>query len=544
MSLASGARRPWGPLSLPTRQLSLRTRLTLAFAAITLLCLALAGTAVVFILQDYQASRETRRVADLAQPLSFQVRSIEQQGASRAEIVDFLERQAGELDLRIVIADNRGLVLADTDDSLVGQRLQLQPPNRTGLPRPMRAATFSNPSGETTFMVSPPVSPAPATASGEPAATPGPTLTERFNARPSAYLVGLSVPPQSAGAAWLELLPRLTAAGLVALLASVFVAWLLASSISRPLARVTGAAEAMARGELAQTIPVRGRDEVARLSSAFNTMAREVAMSQRMLKDFLANVSHDLRTPLTSIQGFSQALTDGTLVDRADIAEAGAIIHGEAGRMSRLVDDVLLLSKMESGQTSVERAPLELSQLVADRVRAFQRAAAEARVELTGSAANAPIVLGDGPRLEQVVDNLLGNALRHTPSGGSVAVLLSSGPDKPRADQPGALLVVRNSGSYIPEAELERVFERFYQLDKSRAAGSSGLGLAIVRQIVLAHGGRCWATSEPDSGSCFHVWLPATPQIDQDGQAQVVSTQRPGSAIPAVIPVGRPRSSA
>jgi signal transduction histidine kinase len=518
--------------------------LTLAFAAIILLCLALAGTAVVFILQDYQASRETVRVADLAQPLSFQVRTIEQQGASRDEIVDFLDRQADELDLRIVVADNRGLVLADTDNSLVGQRLQLQPANRNGLLRRMRAATISSPAGETTFMVSPLVNPTPAAAPGEPAATPGPTLTERFNARPGPYLVGLSVPPQNAGAAWLELLPRLAVAGLVALLASVFVAWLLADSISRPLARMTGAAEAMARGELAQAIPVRGRDEVARLGSAFNTMAREVATSQRMLKDFLANVSHDLRTPLTSIQGFSQALTDGTLVDRAAIAEAGAIIHGEAERMSRLVDDVLLLSRMESGQASVERAPLDLWQLVSERVRAFERAAAEARVALTGSAADAPVVLGDGARLEQVVDNLLGNALRHTPPGGSVAVLLVSEPGGPRANQPGALLAVRNSGSYIPPAELERVFERFYQLDKSRAAGSSGLGLAIVRQIVLAHGGSCWATSEPGNGTSFHVWLPTAPQIDQDGQAQVVSHRRPGSRVPAVIPVGRPGSSA
>ena len=512
---------------------SLRAKLTLAFAAIILVTLLLAGSAFVFILHDYQIRRETNRVAELTQPLSNQVRALEQLGATTQEIVDYLERQADELDLRVVLADVRGTVFADSEDTLVGQQLQIQGPARFGLQRRVRQATARGPDGEIVFMVSP---------------TIGGALGERFLGRQSAYLVGLSVPRHSLAAAWLELLPRLSLAALAALLLSIGLAWPLAASIARPLAGMTRAAEGIAQGRLEQQIPVTGRDEVGRLAQAFNKMAREVSASQRTLRDFLANVSHDLRTPLTSIQGFSQALTDGTLAERAEAAEAGRVINHEATRMSCLVDDLLYLSKIESGQAVPERRETDLAPLFAARLEAAARRAAEAGVELRWLPSPARPVLADPGQLERVLDNLLENAFHHTPPGGVVTVRLGDGAStdvsrdrSPRHPTPDVVMSVHNTGSTIPPEDLPRVFERFYQVDRARAAGSSGLGLAISREIVQAHGGQCWASSSPEAGTEFFVELPGlgSPSVAPEADRAGIH----GPAREVVIPVGSATSS-
>jgi signal transduction histidine kinase len=511
---------------------SLRARLTLAFAFIILVTLFLAGSAFVLILREYQIRREVNRVAELTAPLSNQVRSLEQLGATTQEIVAYLERQAEDLDLRVVLADGRGLVFADSEDTLLGRQLTIQGPARFGLQRRVRQATVLGPEGEISFMVSPAINPAnpqaPSTSTPPP---PGASVGERFLGRASAYIVGLSIPRQhSLATAWLELLPNLSLAALGALLLSIAIAWPLAASIARPLAVMTHAAEGIAQGKLDQQIPVRGRDEVSRLAQAFNRMAREVAVSQRTLRDFLANVSHDLRTPLTSIQGFSQALADGTLVDRAEAVEAARIVNHEAARMSQLVDDLLYLSKMETGQAPLQLRDLELAPLVAARIEAAAWRAAEAGVELVWLPEPVPPVEADPLPLERVVDNLLDNALRHSPRGRTVTVRLTTDNGRkttdegrrtkdegPRGGQEASFVLrpsssvtlsVHNTGSTIPPEDLPRVFERFYQVDKARAAGSSGLGLAISREIVLAHGGRCWAESSGEQGTTFFVLLP------------------------------------
>ena len=469
---------------------SLRTRLIAAFAAIIFLTLALVVIGFLFILRQYQEQRELIRLSALASPVAFQVRALEQQGATPANVRDFLTRQADELDVRMVLLGPRAAITFDTDGSLVGQQLNLGSAERFG---PLRRARLAGPPGvqdPRVFFV--------AVGAG------GGGAGDRVG-RPGGGLLALVSQPRTVWDVLREMAPRLAAAASVSLLASIVVAWVLAASIARPLARMTRAAEAISRGQYEQQIPDHGSDEVGRLSAAFNAMAREVARSQRTLRDFVANVSHDLRTPLTSIQGFSQAMVDGALHAPEEYSEAGRVVNEEAGRMRRLVEDLLELSKIESGQVVLNLAEHDLGQIAAQAAERAERRVAERGVSLDLAVESSPLVRADGRWLERAVDNLVDNAARHTPAGGEITLTVGRQPDDGRP-----FLRVHNTGSYIPSDELPRLFERFYQLDKSRAgsAEGSGLGLAIAREIVQAHGGRIVAESSRTGGTAFGVILP------------------------------------
>jgi two-component system sensor histidine kinase BaeS len=340
---------------------------------------------------------------------------------------------------------------------------------------------------------------------------------------PSAYSAILAVPQQSVTATWLELAPSLSIAAAISLLVSIVVALFLSRSISGPLAQITRASEAMAAGNYDQTINVRSRDEVGRLASTFNAMAREVANSHRTLRDFLADVSHELKTPLTSIRGFSQAMVDGTLKESAEYVDAGRIINEEAERMARLVEDLLYLSKVESGQESMERQALDLADLLRACIRHWRPQANQAEVEITLDAGENGAITGDMHRLEQVFDNLIFNAINHTPPGGRITVQSQDLKDgrsphlEPATD--AVVVSIHNTGSTIPPQDLPRVFERFYQVGRSAArdARGTGLGLAIVKEIVQAHGGTVEAFSSPDGGTKFVVTLPKNPAPPEHG---------------------------
>jgi signal transduction histidine kinase len=233
-------------------------------------------------------------------------------------------------------------------------------------------------------------------------------------------------------------------------------------------------------------------------------MAREVNRSQRMMRDLLANVSHELKTPLTSIQGFSQAMLDGAITNDDEFRESTQIINDEANRMKALVDDLLLLSQIETGQVMMEHRNVDLAALLDRTLQRFQWALREGDVRSGVSIEALPMITGDERRLEQVFGNLLQNAVRHTPPGGSIAVTALVKRD-------GKVeIVVHNTGSYIAPEDLPRVFERFYQVDRARTrrAGSSGLGLAIVKEIVDAHGGTVRAVSSQETGTEFIIELP------------------------------------
>lgn len=296
-------------------------------------------------------------------------------------------------------------------------------------------------------------------------------------------------------------MPLLQAGG-VALLVGVVLAVWVSLSIARPLQKVAEAAKSLARGNLAARAPVAGPEEVQAVAQTFNEMAAQVQASQQTQRDLVANVAHDLRTPLTAIQGFAQALVDGTAATPESQTHAAAVIYEEAQRMHRMTNALLDLARFDAGEIHLRREPVDVVGLANKRVAHFAPQAQQAGVMLNVNAeVSALVVAGDRTRLEQLLDNLLSNALAHTLHGGEVQVLV-------RATSLGCELVVVDTGTGIPTIDLPRVFERFYRGDKVRRSGGTGLGLAIVREIVLAHQGTISVESTVEVGSKFTVRLP------------------------------------
>ncbi len=328
-----------------------------------------------------------------------------------------------------------------------------------------------------------------------------------------------------------DLIDFLGPATLVALVLSLLVGYGLARSISSPIGRLAEGAGAMARGDYNQRIPVKGHDELAALTERFNQMAEEVGRAHHMERDFIANVSHDLKTPLTSIQGFSQAMLDGAIVDQQGYTEVASIINSEAQRMSRLVSELLSLTRLQNGLNSLEMQPTNLGELVSQLVLAMQPQATQAGVDLRMQRGGPDVaVLADSDRLKQAFGNLLDNALKFTPPGGTVKLEI-------RGTTPQAEVVVSDSGQGIPPEDLNRVMDRFYQVDKSRSSlsdgKSAGLGLAIAREIVRAHNGEIQIESEPGKGTTVHVRLPSTPiEITTPSKRARLKLLNPRASVP------------
>jgi signal transduction histidine kinase len=295
-------------------------------------------------------------------------------------------------------------------------------------------------------------------------------------------------------------------AGIAAMVIAVLLGVWIARSVVRPLQKLAAAAEAITAGDYEQQLPLQGPEEVQRVAASFNSMSAEVTQTRNAQRDFVANVSHDLKTPITSIRGWSQALLDGTAVTPTDQQQAAGVIHTESERMARMVDDLLDLARIESGQMTLKQESLDLGELLRSVYQSFLPRAEEHHITLTLDAQPVPPVCGDHDRLTQVFANLVDNALAHTPPNGRVQLTL-------RRDGEQAVEVrIQDTGKGIPPEELSRIFERFYQVEKSRVRGDgrhgSGLGLAIVQELVGLHHGRILARSEMGKGSEFVVRLP------------------------------------
>ena len=470
---------------------SLRARLVVSFALVVALAVFLAGAGALFLLRDKQQETARERYGRLAQPLNDRLAYLQSTGRTLTDVKQFLDERAGDADVRILLLDQDLSIVYDTQQNQLfgGYVLGFETSRaKSAVTRgtSYRYVDYRAKDNPLTLFA------APDRLAADPAfATPD-------------YEAVIAIPQSRLASAWLELVPRLAVAGAIALTVSFIVSYFISRSISGPLRRITQASKQMAQGNYDVHIPISGEDEVGRLAEAFNQMALEVSTSQRMMKDLLANVSHELKTPLTSIQGFSQAIIDGVVTEEADLKEYSQTIFEESNRMRALVDDLLLLSQIESGQVSMEHTHVDLRQLLEYTMERFQFAIRDAGIESGLHVEPMPAVHGDARRLEQVFSNLMQNAVRHTPRGGIITV-------RAHTLSGGHISVgVHNTGSVIPNEDLPRVFERFFQVDRARArkGGSSGLGLSIVAEIVEAHGGAVRAISSGEGGTEFIVILP------------------------------------
>jgi signal transduction histidine kinase len=341
--------------------------------------------------------------------------------------------------------------------------------------------------------------------------------------REGIYAIIVAMPETSRQDVFRDLFGPLLFAGGVGIGAASIVMVIVWLSLYRPLGAVGKAVRAVASGDYGQRVPVRGPSEVRALAGDVNRMADSVRASQRTLREFLANVSHELKTPLTSIRGFSQALLDGTLDTPAERARAARVIDAESRRVLHLVGELLDLSRIESGQEHMEFADVRVDELLSHVSDVFALRAADTGVTLSIAGARAPhgnaaggvgtggqrrnLVRADFDRVEQVLGNLLDNAFRHSRRGGRIEF---------GARDAGQFveIYVADDGEGIAPEDLPHVFDRFYrrQLGEPEMPGA-GLGLAISREIVRAHGGLIRAAARPEGGAEFAFTLPlaATP---------------------------------
>ncbi|RME11229.1 MAG: sensor histidine kinase [Ardenticatenia bacterium] len=471
--------------------MKLQKRLTTSYLIIALIATLLAGTAGAFVLRVQQERTARTTLQSMARQAAVVLRNAPNRSLAARELRALAEQHG----LRLLVINREGQVVADTGDTLEGASL--------GDPASIAAALRTDSvfsyrgNGEDLLLAPIPI-----------------------GGNEASNVVLLAVPRSSLLNSWIELLPGLLGAMAVAVLVSWAVGWYFSRRITEPLGKITEAAKRIAAGDFSARAEVdtSGDDEIAQLARAFNTMIDEVNVARDTQRDFLANVSHDLRTPLTSIQGFSEALMDGT-VPPAQQQRVAAIIHEEASRLSRLVQDLLDLARIESGRFIMARRDVDLNEIIRHLKDIYaSRAEAEGIKFKVRHPRKALPIVGDPDRLEQVLTNLLDNAFKYaqqSPDAPEVRLIGKLGGVR-GVTQDGAggdlgrwwiEIQVMDNGPGIAAQDLPHIFDRFYRADQARSGGGVGLGLAIAREIVQAHGGEI-AVESGDKGTTFTVRLP------------------------------------
>lgn len=292
-----------------------------------------------------------------------------------------------------------------------------------------------------------------------------------------------------------------------AVLASVLVSCLLAGVFSytqsKQLKQMSEQAKKFAKGDFSGRIPVKGKDEVGQLTKAFNDMADALDKEESVRRDFIANISHELKTPMTTIAGFIDGILDGTIPESKQ-KHYLTIVSEEISRLSGLVASMLSLARIDSGKTTIYKTKFSLISTIVNILLTFEDRLEEKEIEIVGlETADGLSVYGDQALLHQVLYNLIENATKFTPQGGEITFHAESKGDK-------LYFSVKNSGKGISQKDLPFIFDKFYKTDKSRSEDkkSMGLGLYLVKTIINLHGGEITVTSEIDKETCFAFWIP------------------------------------
>ncbi len=292
-------------------------------------------------------------------------------------------------------------------------------------------------------------------------------------------------------------------AAVATFMVSFCIVWTFSYKLAKPLRQMAIAAKHFGEGDFSVRVSVDSRDEIGELSSAFNQMAEALAAGESMRRNFIANTSHELKTPMTTIAGFVDGILDGT-IPKEKHAYYLRIVSQEVKRLSRLVKTMLDLSKIDSGEMTLRPTRFDLSNTVFVTLLSFEKAIEDKHIEIRGLETETSLFVdGDPDMIHQVLYNLLENAVKFTNEGGYILICLTETNDR-------VTVAIENSGAGIPADEAEMIFDRFYKTDKSRSQDKNGMGLGlyIVRTIVRLHGGEIGVTGEENAYCRFEFWLP------------------------------------
>ncbi|MFN8623046.1 MAG: HAMP domain-containing sensor histidine kinase [Chloroflexota bacterium] len=478
---------------------TLRARIALTLVLFGLATLASVGSALFVVMRDLYRDSATAALADIAVPYVAQARRF---GPGRggdghgsndieqlvADLQQLAADRSGDLYLYLIGSDGTAYDIGTGETAA----LSLTLPDANGAI--LRSTGTIDGVGAVTYAAAP-------------------LFGERLPAGVRSLV--FAQPDDSSQRALSDLLWALGIAALVLLLIGAPLALWLSRSVSRPLARLAAATGIVARGDIPVELPVTGPTEVAQASAAFNAMSREVAHGREAQRQLVADLRHDLRTPLTVIGGFAEALKDGTAQGPA-IPRAAELIVDETQRMERMLGDLGALADLERGGRPLEVVRLDGSAVMRDAATRFAPTASARGQRLDVEAAPGGLpVMGDQLAVDRIVANLVANAMAHTRSHIWLEARAVAPTDPPVGGpggwegRPGVVLAVRDDGPGIPADMLPRIFDRFFRGDPSRTGPGSGLGLAIVAELAVAQGGRAFAESRPGNGARVGVVLPA-----------------------------------
>jgi signal transduction histidine kinase len=477
----------------------LQARLALGFTAVTAVGLVVAASVFVFSRRDDERNAELARVQALAPAASAEFWEWRRSHPADVPVLDFAREYADRSGLRVLVYSAGGFVHADSESILVGQTVDAA---LIDLPAAGPWRVKHGGPGDPYWLLGGGAF-QPTTAAGQPTAGDEPLA------------VALAVSEESLANAWLDLLPGLALAAAIALPVAAGLGLLLARTITAPIARLTLATSHVAEGRFDVDVPAQRSDEVGSLARSFQDMSARVGESQARMRRLVANVSHDLKTPLTSVLGFSRAIHTGAVTDPDEVRRMSGVIEEEANRLAQRLEDLLTLSELDAGQVVVQRSPLDLAELVRSvAARVFD---VEPRADLSAAiAAGDPVFLdADAVKTERILENLFVNARNHAPPGDVVRIVARSG-------QAGGGAVTVSNNSPLDAPTFERLFQRFERGDASRGDGT-GLGLAIARELARLQGGD--VTAETD-GQCvtFRLVLNEAP-LRWPGESQIVNPE-------------------
>ncbi|MBI4289232.1 MAG: HAMP domain-containing protein [Chloroflexi bacterium] len=495
---------------------SLRFRLLATFTAAIMVAIAITFFFVALSTRgEIQQFQERRHQIDTVRAERTLSRYYREQGNWSAvqPVIERMEALSGQ---RLLLTDAGGLVIADSRRDLVGKRYQSDSPGRDILSPGETPFPGAQPGAGRRLRaiepdLSPPTGPPPEADHSTPPVAPNVSQPAENRVLGTVYVIRQSPSDPVSPVRLLEPIARLLLwGGLVAVAIAVVITFILSRRILAPVKVLTLTTGQLAQGDYSRRIRVQDKGELGELARAFNVMADNLERAEKLRRNMVADVAHELRTPLSNVKGYLEAVRDGVVApDEATMRS----LYEEATLLSRLVDDLQELALADAKELKLLLQTQDISDLI-------NRAAAAARVKAAAKGVSVSVDLSRGlppvnidpDRISQVLGNLLENAVAHTPEGGAVTVNAAH-------RDVWVEIAVADRGEGIPAEELPNVFERFYRVDKSRAraTGGFGLGLTIAKRLVEAHGGKIEVQSEPGRGSRFAFVLPVTrkPLTDQ-----------------------------